>query len=79
MKTINLRELRATVPYLKETLARKHELVLLRHGKPIARIKPFEAKGNLKPRLPSMKAFRDSLPMFAEPIEPPIREERDRR
>ena len=77
MKTINVRELRATVRYLKEKFARRHELVLLRHGEPIARITPFKAKSNLKPRLPSMKA--DSLPMFAEPIEPLIREERNRR
>ena len=78
MKTINVRELRATIPHLKEALAREHELVLVSNGEPIARITPI-ATADLRPRLPSMKAFRESLPMSTKPIELLIREERDRR
>ena len=40
MQTLNVRELRSTIPHLRETLAREHELVLVSNGEPIARILP---------------------------------------
>ena len=79
MKTINVRELRATIPHLKETLARELELVLVSNGEPIARITPALPPLEARPRLPSMKAFRATLPNMTRPSEMLIREDRDRR
>ena len=76
MRTVNVRELRDTIPRLKETLAAEHELLLVSNGEPIARVTPVEAR---RVRLPSLKAFRDEQPMPRRPIEELIREERDRR
>ena len=79
MKTIHVRELRAAIPHLKEELAREHELVLLSNGEPIARITPILTLADTRPRLPSLKAFRASLPKMTRPSETLIREDRDRR
>ena len=79
MKTINVRELRATIPRLKEALALERELVLVSNGEPIARITPILPSAEAKPRLPSLKAFRATLPKMTRPSEALIREDRDRR
>ena len=78
MKTINVRELRAAIPRLKEELAAEHELVLVSNGEPVARILPIGAAASTRPRLESLKAFRDTMPMCETPVEVLIREERDR-
>ena len=44
MKTINVRELRALIPGLKEELAAEHELLLVSNGEPVARILPIQQK-----------------------------------
>ena len=79
MKTINVRELRALIPALKEALAVEHELLLVSNGEPVARIVPVSTQNAVRPRLQSLKAFRDTMPMAKTPIEVLIREERDRR
>ena len=56
MKTLNVRELRSTIPHLEETLAAEGELLLLSNGRPIARLTPVLPSAPRK-RLPSMKAF----------------------
>ncbi len=77
MKTVNVRELRETIPRLKETLAKEGELVLVSSGEPVARLTPVEPR---RRHLPSLKAFRDRQPMVAPgTIEKWIREERDAR
>ena len=77
MKTVNVRELRETIPQLKETLAKEGELLLVSNGQPVARVTPVEPH---RRRLPSLKAFRDCQPMVAPgTIERWIREERDAR
>lgn len=75
MQTINVRELRNTIPHLRETLEREHELVLVSKGEPVARILPIEPR----PRLQSLKWLRDLA--GGEPYDstPLIRQERDRR
>jgi antitoxin (DNA-binding transcriptional repressor) of toxin-antitoxin stability system len=75
MKTMNVREFRNAVPHLRETLANEHELVLISHGEPIARILPMEPP----PQLQSLKWLRDqsgSSPLDSTAM---IREDRDRR
>ena len=77
MKTMSVRELRQETPRLKQTLAEAGEVLLLSNGEPIARLLPVHDRP--RPTLPSLKAFRDSMPMGKVPIEQLIREERDRR
>lgn len=78
MKTMNVRELRQETPRLKQTLAAEGEVLLVSNGEPIARLLPVLAKST-RPKLPSLKAFRATMPMSDVPIEQLIREERDRR
>ena len=77
MQTINVRELRNTIPHLRETLAREHELVLVSNGEPVARILPIEQP----PKLQSMKWLRDQIGggSLLPDSTAMIREERDRR
>lgn len=75
MKTINVRELRSAIPGLRQTLEREHELVLISHGEPIARILPA---ANV-PKLQPLAAFRASLGKTLSDSGPEIRAERDRR
>jgi len=75
MKTINVRELRNEIPRLRETLALEHELLLVSNGEPIARLSQVTSR----PKLPSLKAFRDSLPTMKTSSAGLIRQDRDRR
>ena len=75
MQTINVRELRSTIPHLRATLEREHELVLVSNGEPVARILPMERR----PRLQSLKWLRDLAGGSQLDSTSLIREERDRR
>lgn len=76
MQTINVREFRNTIPHLRETLAREHELVLVSRGEPVARILPVEQPK----RLQSLKWLRDQAGGGIQPDSTAdIRAERDRR
>lgn len=81
MQTINVRELRSTIPRLRETLERERELLLVSNGEPIARILPISAKQELeRPRLQSLKWLRDLAGTELQPDSTAfIREDRDRR
>ncbi len=78
MKTMNVRELRQATPHLKQTLAEAGEVLLVSNGEPIARLLPV-GQAPSRPKLPSMKAFRATMPMMTVPSEVLIREDRDRR
>jgi len=75
MKTINVRELRAAIPTLREELAREQELLLVSHGEPVARILPVPRKR----QVPSLAEHRARMKMLPVSIETLVREERDRR
>jgi antitoxin (DNA-binding transcriptional repressor) of toxin-antitoxin stability system len=75
MQTINVRELRNTIPHLRETLEREHELVLVSNGEPVARILPISEP----PAFESMAWLRAQSPAMDVPSEVLIRQERDRR
>ena len=75
MKTVNVRELRAVIPALREELAREHELVLVSHGEPVARILPVPARRPLRP----LAEHRSRMKMLSVPLESLVREERDGR
>jgi len=78
MKIMTVRELRQATPHLKQTLKEAGEVLLVSNGEPIARLLPV-ATQPARSRLPSLKAFRATLPMLERPIADDIREERDRR
>ncbi len=77
MKTISVRDARATLPTLLKQVAAGEEIVILRYGKAVARLVPPARKR--KP-LPDLSAFRASLQVKGEPISTTIitgrREER---
>ena len=75
MQTINVRELRNTIPHLQEVLQREHELLLVSNGEPIARILPVAQP----PKLQSLKWLRDQVGGVLTDSTAVIREERDRR
>ena len=75
MQTINVREIRNTIPHLRETLEREHELRLVSNGEPIVRILPVVPQ----PRLQSLSWLRDKIGGLQPDSTPRIREERDRR
>ena len=75
MQTMNVREFRNTIPHLKETLAREHELVLVSRGETVARIYPAEQPK----RLQSLKWLRDMAGGIQPDLTADIRAERDRR
>ena len=75
MQTLNVCELRNTIPHLRETLAREHELLLVSNGEPIARILPATQPPNLE----SLAWLRAKSPPLSVPSEVLVREDRDRR
>lgn len=58
MKEISIRDVRTALTQLKELLAREGELVITRHGKPIAR--PLPAGPSRE--MPSHAHFRTTMP-----------------
>ena len=75
MKTINVRELRNTIPHLAQTLAEEQELVLVSNGQPVARIVPVDAPA---PRIESLGWLRQMAGEVPDTTSL-IRSERDRR
>lgn len=75
MRSLSIREVRAALGNIENIVAREGELVITRHGKPVARIVPVERH---RPR-PSHKSFRERMPMQEIPSEVLIREDREAR
>lgn len=76
MKFLGVREMRASYEVLQETLEREGEVILTRHGKPFARVLPY----NEHPRkMPSLKEFRARQKRQRVPTSVAIRAERDER
>jgi antitoxin (DNA-binding transcriptional repressor) of toxin-antitoxin stability system len=75
MRRVSIREMRALLPRLDETLAQEGEMVIVRRGKPIARLLPAAAR----PERPSNADLRARCPFQTIPSEVLIREDRDAR
>ena len=75
MRALSIREVRAALGNIEEIVEKEGELLITRHGKPVARIVPVERPR----RLPSHKAFRDSMPFQEISSQVLIREDRDAR
>jgi len=75
MRALSIREVRAALGNIEEIVEKEGELLITRHGKPVARIVPVERPR----RLPSHKAFRDSMPPMTVSSAELIRADRDER
>lgn len=78
MRNLNIREIRQELSHLDELLATEGEIIVTRHGKPIARVLPMETAATAR-RLPSLQWLRDQMPFQEIPSEVLIREDRDAR
>ncbi|MEI8362627.1 MAG: hypothetical protein WCG35_05335 [Betaproteobacteria bacterium] len=78
MKTLGMRDIRASSGVLAEALLEAGEVILTNHGKPFARVVPYEAPVALLKRKPiSMKWLREQMPMLQEGTDVYIQEERN--
>jgi antitoxin (DNA-binding transcriptional repressor) of toxin-antitoxin stability system len=78
MKTLGIREMRASYDVLQKELEKEGEVLLTHHGKPFARVLPLVATAAPR-RLPSLRAFRARQKLQSIPSEALIREDRDSR
>lgn len=75
MRTMSIREMRAQLGRLGEVLESDGEVVVTRHGRPIARLIPFD-----KPRRrPCHDELRAAMPRLARSSEELVRADRDAR
>lgn len=75
MKQVSVREIRSVLTRLDEVLATEGELVITRHGKPIARVLPPSADAPV----PSHADFRKTMPPLTVGSEAHVRADRDGR
>ncbi len=75
MKNLSIREIRKELAQLDELVAREGEVVVTRHGRPIARLLPLPSKL----RMPSHADLRASMPRLENGSEGHVRSERDER
>jgi prevent-host-death family protein len=75
MKELNVREIRAAIGRLDEIVDEAGEVIISRHGRPIARLLPLPGK---RPR-PDHADLRARMPRLAVPSADLIRAERDER
>jgi prevent-host-death family protein len=75
MKKLSVRDMRANIGRLAELVAAEGELVISRHGRPIARILPM-AQHRLTP---DHADLRRRMPLLQAPSAALIRSERDER
>ena len=75
MKQVSIRDVRSVLSHLDDVLAAEGELVITRHGKPIARLLPVgEGAG-----MPSHADFRKTMPRLRTGSEVAVRADRDGR
>ncbi len=75
MKEMSIREMRAELGRLGEVLEIEGEVVITRHGVPIAKVVPLGARR----RRPSHRDLRAKMPPLARGSEELIRSDRDAR
>jgi antitoxin (DNA-binding transcriptional repressor) of toxin-antitoxin stability system len=76
MKTLTIREAREGLSHPDQMFADADEVLVVRHGEPVARILPVEPR---KKAFRSLAAFRATMPFQDVPSEVLIREDRDER
>jgi antitoxin (DNA-binding transcriptional repressor) of toxin-antitoxin stability system len=76
MKTMTIREAREGLSHPDQMFADADEVLVVKHGEPVARILPVEPR---KKVFRSLAAFRATMPFQDVPSEVLIREDRDER
>lgn len=76
MKTVTIREAREGLSHPEQLFANDDEVIVTRHGEPVARILPIAPA---KPKFRSLAAFRATMPFQTVPSEVIVREDRDER
>lgn len=76
MATVNVREAREHLPELLDRVEHDEEVVVVRRGKPVARLVPVEHTAK---RLPSLSGFRKSIGSNGTSSAELVRRERDER
>ncbi|MFO7542772.1 MAG: type II toxin-antitoxin system prevent-host-death family antitoxin [Thiobacillus sp.] len=76
MKTLTIREAREGLSHPDQMFADADEVLVMKHGEPVARILPVEPR---KKAFRSLAAFRATMPFQDVPSEVLIREDRDER
>ena len=79
MQRVNVREARQQISRLLDTVATGEEIVIMRHGKPAARLLPASDVETGKMRFPDRSALRAMIPPAKLPAAELIREMRDER
>ena len=75
MQTLSIREMRGALTRLDELLRHRHEVLITRRGKAIARLLPMDAPR----RAPSRRLLREMTSTMAVASEELVREDRDGR
>lgn len=76
MKTITIREAREGLSHPEQLFAEDDEVVVTRHGEPVARILPV---GKPRPKIRSLAAFRASQQPLTPPLSQTVAEDREER
>jgi antitoxin (DNA-binding transcriptional repressor) of toxin-antitoxin stability system len=76
MKTLTIREAREGLSHPEQMFANNDEVLVVRHGEPVARILPV---GKARPKIRSLSAFRASQPLQSIPSEVLLAEDREDR
>jgi prevent-host-death family protein len=75
MKTLSIREMRSQLGNLDHLVETEHEIIITRHGKPIARLLPVQGR---KQKL-SHRELRNALPPLKVASEILQRDDREQR
>jgi len=75
MRSVSVREMRTALPRLEQLLEEEGEIVITRHGKPVARVLPTVSRGGI----PSRAELRRKMRRVEVGSEVLIREDRDAR
>jgi antitoxin (DNA-binding transcriptional repressor) of toxin-antitoxin stability system len=76
MKTVTIREAREGLSHPEQLFAADDEVVVMRHGEPVARILPV---GKPRHKIRSLAAFRASQTPLTPPLSHTISEDREER
>jgi prevent-host-death family protein len=75
MRSVSIREMRMALPRLEQLLEEEGEIVITRHGRPVARVLPTVAGSGI----PSRAELRSKMHRLEVGSEVLIREDRDAR
>jgi antitoxin (DNA-binding transcriptional repressor) of toxin-antitoxin stability system len=75
MKTLTIREAREGLSHPDQMFADSNEVLVVKHGEPVARILPVEPRRRVR----SLRTFLESQPMQTVPSEDILAEEREDR